>query len=162
MEDFSARLKKAIESKGVTPYEVAKSTGIAQATLSRILSGNTKKPNIDNLKTLASYLQVNEDWLRTGEGEMNRPDPADTDMSKAEITVKCDEKMISKFATAIESIAKSNSTMSDTNKILAENNAELIQQIRQLLNTLYNDQADYTFKEQKSLHASDNKTPFKP
>lgn len=162
MKDIGARLKKAMEIKGVTPYEVAKSTGIAQTTLSRILNGTTKKPNMDNLKTLASFLQVSDDWLRTGEGEMNRTDPGDTDGSKTEITVKCDEKMISKFASAIESIAKSNSTMSDTNKILAENNAELIQQIRKLLHTLYDAQPEYGSSKQSPLHASDKKTRFKP
>lgn len=162
MNDFSARLKKAIENKGASLDEIAKSTGISQETLGNMLSEKIKETNTNRIKTLASYLQVNDDWLITGKGNMTGPDPAGKDGLKSEITVNCDDKVLSKFAAAIESIAKSNSTMSETNKILAENNAELIQQIRNLLHSLYNSQEDYTVKKQKNLQASDKKSTFKP
>jgi transcriptional regulator with XRE-family HTH domain len=61
------RIKKMIEDKGVTPYNVSIKTGISQSTLSRILNDNSKKPNIENTKILAKYFNVSEDWLLTGE-----------------------------------------------------------------------------------------------
>lgn len=71
---FSDRLRKLIDSKGVTAYVVASETGVSEATMSRLLNNSTSKPNIKNVKLLAKYFAVNSDWLLTGEGEMIRND----------------------------------------------------------------------------------------
>lgn len=62
------RILELIESKGVTPYEISAKTGISEAVLSRLLNGKTKKPNQNNIKILAKYFNISEDWLRTGVG----------------------------------------------------------------------------------------------
>lgn len=66
------RLKQVIDNKGITPYELSMRTAISQATLSRIIANVTSKPSLKTIDTLAKYLQINRDWLLTGEGEMLR------------------------------------------------------------------------------------------
>lgn len=68
--DLSDRFKKLIEENGITPYTIALKTGIAQSTISRLLKGQTAKPNIKNIETLAEYFHTTPTWLLTGEGEM--------------------------------------------------------------------------------------------
>lgn len=63
------RFAKAIEQKGVSRYLIAKETGIDQSRLSRLFSGQVKKPSAKNLKILADYFNVSEEWLLTGEGK---------------------------------------------------------------------------------------------
>lgn len=58
-------LKKLLEEKGVTPYEVSADTGISQSTFSRMLNKNTK-PNQKNKRLLAEYFNVNPEFLVTG------------------------------------------------------------------------------------------------
>ena len=67
---FNNRLKQLIEEKGVTPYVVASKTGIAQSSISRILSGKTTKTSIRNTELLAKYFNVSPQWLLTGTGQM--------------------------------------------------------------------------------------------
>ena len=74
MESASNRIKKLIESSGVTPYEISKKTGISQSTLSRILNNSTSKLSIKSIELLANYFNVSERWLSTGEkDESNKP-----------------------------------------------------------------------------------------
>lgn len=68
--NISDRLVELINNKHVSAYEVSKKTGISEPTMSRILSGKTKKPNLDTLELLAKYFNVSSSWLLTGEGEM--------------------------------------------------------------------------------------------
>lgn len=68
METIGSRLKKMLQNKGVTAYEASKATGIAESTLSRIITHNTK-PNSKNRKILAEYFGVSEDWYITDEVE---------------------------------------------------------------------------------------------
>ena len=59
-----------MDSKGITPYRVAKDTGITQATLSRWKTGVTE-PSLDTLQTLADYFDVSVDFLLSGEQKEN-------------------------------------------------------------------------------------------
>lgn len=49
-------LKKAIDNKSVTAYEVASKIGVNPSVVSRIVSGETKKPNPQTIEKLANYL----------------------------------------------------------------------------------------------------------
>lgn len=51
------KIKKLIKEKNVTPYAISKSTGVSEATLSRILSGKTKRPNASTLASVFSFLE---------------------------------------------------------------------------------------------------------
>lgn len=65
METIGSRLKKLIEDKGLTPYELSEKTGIAQSTLSRIINKNSK-PNIKNGEILANYFKISKSFLING------------------------------------------------------------------------------------------------
>lgn len=65
METIGSRLKKLIENKGLTPYELSEKTGIAQSTLSRIINKNSK-PNIKNAEILAKYFNITKSYLING------------------------------------------------------------------------------------------------
>lgn len=68
--DLVDRLKYIIDIKGLTSYKISIDTGINESVLSRLLNKKTKKPHGNTIKLLANYLHVSENWLLTGEGEM--------------------------------------------------------------------------------------------
>lgn len=82
---FKDRLNEAINLAGVTPYRIAKDTGIANTTLSTYRNRDVK-PNIANAKILATYLGVSPDWLLYDAGEMraNKNDHLLVDSSNIE------------------------------------------------------------------------------
>jgi transcriptional regulator with XRE-family HTH domain len=53
---------KLIEKKGITPYRVAKDTGIATATLTAWKNGDYI-PKLDKIQKIADYLGVTLDEL---------------------------------------------------------------------------------------------------
>ena len=55
--------EQLLQLKGVTPYKVAKATGIAQASLSDWKSGKVKQPAADKLQKIADYFGVTVDYL---------------------------------------------------------------------------------------------------
>jgi len=65
LDTLGYRLQKLIDSKGITPYEVSKETGVPESTLSRILTKGSK-PNKKNRDKLADYFQVSPEYLLTG------------------------------------------------------------------------------------------------
>lgn len=84
--NISKRIEQLIEDKGVTPYVVSEKTKIAESTLSRILGGETKKPNIKNIQLLAKYFQVSEDWLLTGQNAVSEPENNDYKANNIEVS----------------------------------------------------------------------------
>jgi transcriptional regulator with XRE-family HTH domain len=68
--DLKDRIKILLESKRVTPYEVSRETGISQATLSRLINGQTAKLSIKNKAVLANYFHVEPEELITGSGSI--------------------------------------------------------------------------------------------
>lgn len=70
---MSDRVKEIRNAKGLNQTDFAKLLGIGQSTLAMM---EVSKRNISarHIKTICSILNVNETWLRTGEGEMfNQP-----------------------------------------------------------------------------------------
>jgi len=86
------RVRELMDIKGVTAYDIWAATGISQSTLSRLKTDLTAKPNLKNLKKLADYFEVSEDWLRTGNGE-----PFPLKNSKEEIRILNTQEMISRL-----------------------------------------------------------------
>lgn len=70
--EFKDRLKYLLERDGVSAYRVWKDTSITKGTIGNYVEGKTN-PNKSNISILASYFGVNESWLASGLGEMNRP-----------------------------------------------------------------------------------------
>ena len=61
--ELSERLSLLMSEKGITAYELSAKTEIQQSTISRILSGKTQKLSMKNRDVLASYFNVNSDWM---------------------------------------------------------------------------------------------------
>ena len=61
-ENFSKRLKKVREEKGLSQAELAKVAGFQPAAISHFETGQ-RKPSFDNLKKLADALAVSIDYL---------------------------------------------------------------------------------------------------
>lgn len=70
MLEFKDRLKFLLEKEGVTAYRIWKDTAITKGTIANYIEGKTS-PNRSNVSILASYFNVNENWLLNGEGKMN-------------------------------------------------------------------------------------------
>lgn len=68
--------KQLLQKYNVTPYKVAKETGITQSTLSDWKRGRST-PKSDNMKKIADYFGVSVDYLMTGNDEKpeERPNP---------------------------------------------------------------------------------------
>jgi transcriptional regulator, cro/CI family len=61
-ESFRERFERAIENSGLKPIDIAKKTGISQATISQYRSGYSK-PKSSRLFLLAHTLNVSPSWL---------------------------------------------------------------------------------------------------
>jgi len=71
MTEFKDRLRFLLDRDNVTAYRIWKDTAITKATIGNYLEGKTN-PNKSNIAILALYFGVNEHWLQTGEGDMNK------------------------------------------------------------------------------------------
>lgn len=61
-EHFAKKIKLARTTAGYTQKQVEEITGIPQATLCRIETGQ-REPNLENLGILADFYEVSLDWL---------------------------------------------------------------------------------------------------
>lgn len=68
MIEYSARLKKAMEERGVSVSQLAAGMGVSYQAVKRVLEGLSKAFSAANNAKAAAYLSVNPDWLATGEG----------------------------------------------------------------------------------------------
>jgi len=71
---MNTRIIKIRESLGFTQQEFADRISVAQSTIAGYERG-TRIPKPIFVDKLCSEFNVNEEWLRTGEGEMFRFDP---------------------------------------------------------------------------------------
>jgi transcriptional regulator with XRE-family HTH domain len=67
MKQFSDRLKKVISTESVNAF--AEKSGITEGSLRKYLSGSSL-PGLDKLVAISDTVQVNIQWLATGEGPM--------------------------------------------------------------------------------------------
>jgi transcriptional regulator with XRE-family HTH domain len=56
-------LKKLMEKRKISRYRLSKETGIPYTTLTQILKGRTKDPQISALEAIADYFNVTVDYL---------------------------------------------------------------------------------------------------
>lgn len=82
MEDnFSFRLKLAMNRKGIKPVQLASLTGLNKGIISKYTNGKYK-PKQDRLHQLAKILDVNEGWLLGYDVPMERDDFDLSDIDK--------------------------------------------------------------------------------
>ncbi len=82
---------KLMADRNLTPYKVAKETGITQATLSRWKTGKVN-PSIETLQILADYFGVTLDYL-TGNEPQQQEMPALTKKDERDIAKKLNETL---------------------------------------------------------------------
>ncbi len=63
------RLRKIFIESGKSQTEVAKKTNVTSAYIWKILNRDNVMPRDLFIKTVCKEFGINEDWLRTGEGE---------------------------------------------------------------------------------------------
>lgn len=69
MGDLSSRIKLVVEESGLTRTEFGKRINLSQPTISKLMNG-TQNPSERTLIDIANKFDVEEEWLRTGEGPM--------------------------------------------------------------------------------------------
>lgn len=95
MENENSRLRKIRLALDVSQDKFCESLGLARSGLSAIETGQ-RKVSDKHIKMLkASYPTINEDWLRTGEGEMLFTSvPSVEDITNGAILDEMDTKII--------------------------------------------------------------------
>ena len=71
--NIANRLKTAIKQLNLNYKDFSKQTNISYTTLLQYLS-NKREPNSENLQKIVCHLNINLNWLLTGEGEMFKSD----------------------------------------------------------------------------------------
>ena len=74
MSDFGNRLKKIIDTRGVTQRWLAEKSGTTEASISRYTSSNKEPPFVKTLKDMAISLGVSADYL-VGVTNVETPNP---------------------------------------------------------------------------------------
>ena len=72
MNGFSERFGSAITVLGLKKTEIADRLNVSQAFVSQLCSG-AKNPSDRTIADICREFNINEKWLRTGEGEMFQP-----------------------------------------------------------------------------------------
>ena len=74
--DVGVRLRYARKLRSLNQVELAKKSGVSQAAVSELETGESRSPWGTNLVKLAQTLKVSPEWLSHGKGTMDaRPDP---------------------------------------------------------------------------------------
>ena len=81
MNEIGDRILEVIKSNGITQTEFADKLNISQAFVSKIIR-MIAVPSDRTIKDICREFNVNETWLRTGEGEMEEPVTEDDRIAK--------------------------------------------------------------------------------
>ncbi len=105
---IGSRIKKAMESKGMTQAELSRLLGIKSSSMSNLISGKAKRPSSTTLMKLADILECSQQWLMEGTGspEDKRVLVADADIHKNLDKLPQDQKQA--IAAAIEAFLLTN------------------------------------------------------
>lgn len=69
MENMNSRIEKLIEALDITRTAFAKKINVTQPYISKLIAGNGV-PSDRLIEDICEKYDVNEDWLRTGKGDM--------------------------------------------------------------------------------------------
>lgn len=72
--DIGVRLRHARKLKGLSQYDLAKASGVKQASISQLETGISRSFKGTTLVSFAQILEVSPDWLATGKGQMTAID----------------------------------------------------------------------------------------
>lgn len=89
MQTFSDRLNYLLESTGKKKTELAKLLSVSDAAIWKLCNGKSN-PSKQTITMISERFGVNENWLLTGEGEMQAPKSKEAEL--AEITAQLFKK----------------------------------------------------------------------
>ena len=96
MNDFTEKLKKIIQTEGLTASKFAEKIGVQRSSVSHVLSGRNK-PSLDFiLKINKSIDNISLDWLLDNENDVNETSPTPTKNIK-DVKNHKNESMIEKI-----------------------------------------------------------------
>ncbi|WP_339194688.1 helix-turn-helix transcriptional regulator [Paenibacillus sp. FSL P4-0176] len=81
MSSISEKIEAVMKERGISRYKLSKDTGIPYTTVTQILNGRTKNPQIAALQKIADYFDVKLDQITKESEDMpktNTPDWATT------------------------------------------------------------------------------------
>ena len=78
---MNERIKELRSRLGLTQEEFSSKIGLSRNFIAQIETG-TKKPSERTIFDICEKFNVNQDWLRTGNGEMFMPETKDEQISK--------------------------------------------------------------------------------
>lgn len=139
MNTLSERLKYLKDKDNLSNYELSIRSGLNQATISRILTGKSEKPNIKNIDILAKYFHVTREWLLSGKDHYNQ---TNTDQTIDETNINHNNK----HKTTTEMKHLSNEERIDR---LLDQNDKLISMLQTQVNTINN--LSVKVKEERSM-----------
>ena len=67
METITDRIQKVMKDKGIKNKDISEKLNISSASVSQFVNGKTKPSNA-NIRLFCKQFHVNEEWMRTGEG----------------------------------------------------------------------------------------------
>lgn len=94
IEEFKIRFQKALEYRNLKPIDIARRTGISEATISQYRSGYSK-PKEERLTIIANALDVNPAWLMGLNAPMTVP--ASSPPSPSPDLDPDDQELLSKY-----------------------------------------------------------------
>lgn len=81
MEDLGQRINRIIRELGIKKIEFAERINVSQAFVSQLTKG-VSQPSDRTILDICREFNVNEEWLRTGQGEMFRPKSRNEELSE--------------------------------------------------------------------------------
>ena len=88
---MNTRIKMIRDSEGLTQDAFGKLIGSARNTIANYENGN-RVPSNAVIKSICKEFGVNEEWLRSGEGEMLVPKTREDDIAKLTMDLLADEE----------------------------------------------------------------------
>lgn len=76
--DLAEKILELMDEQGISKYRLSKETGVSYTGLTKILSGQTKHPQIDSIQAIANFFSKPVDYFMDHEEEHSSPDWAST------------------------------------------------------------------------------------
>lgn len=113
------KIREAKDAKRITNEDISEMTGIPETTVSRILSGSSKRPGFENVLTMAIALNISVDKILSAAlPDEDPPKPVET-------VVESYAGVLSVKETKIEEQEKRIKVLEDSNERYKRNNAKL-------------------------------------
>ena len=103
MSELKDRIREARTGKGFTQPELAEKIGLTKNFVSLIENGQ-RSPSDRTISDISRGCGVNEEWLRTGGGEMRRPIGREEELSDIFASLEVDDTVKAKFIRTLASI----------------------------------------------------------